>query len=59
MQWGLLALVISLIAVLYCLALFYLLTRMMYRALVDKPAMPVKLQIVIEDMAGHLDKKLA
>ena len=57
MQWGILALTISLIAVLYCLVLFYLLTRTFYRALLDKPAPPVRLQIAIEHLERHLDKK--
>jgi len=48
MQWGIFALLISIIIGLYLCALFYLFTRAMYRAMTDAEPRPTRLCIVVE-----------
>ena len=56
MEVGGIVVVISLFVLVYVLALWYLLTRCIYRRLKDTPAQPVHLHVVIEDDAMNKHK---
>ena len=43
---------ISLFLSVYVIALWYLLTRYIYRSIKDKPGQPVQLNVVVERMPG-------
>ena len=52
MEVGGIVIGISLFVSLYVFALWYLLTRYIYRSMKDKPGQPIQLNIVVESMPG-------
>ena len=49
MQLGVLAIVISTIAVIYGIMIAYLITRAIFRSVVDAPPKPIRVNIVVEE----------
>jgi len=58
MQFGVIAVLISIVVGLYISVLVYLTTRTLFRWLMDTPAKPTRLHIVIDDLDRCLDKKI-
>ena len=55
MQLGIYAVLISIILLIYILAAIYIVTRAMYRSIVNRPLAPYHLRVVLEN---DDDKKL-
>jgi hypothetical protein len=57
MQLGAVAVLISLVVALYAAIIMLVLTRALYRCVLDKPSRPIRLEVAFKDLDALMDKK--